>query len=250
MNGMNNGYNNFQQNQYNNPNPMAQADQAVLEKKNKLKKTLFTFAKFIIIFLILFFGKNYIDKATFKYKDVVDSSLMDYYINPDSSNLKPILDALSKYKKNYKMVKNIQKYANEKVGEWFSYIDEKYDCDKENYNSCVVQLREFQFLVQKLDFLYENRGGGYSIIEPDVYNYLKAEASKKIESLNKVKADKGNYRNPYNSEYLYTMKCQEGKNCDCRNNDICTCDYIYKNKNGKTLQQSIKCYKPGSGSSK
>ena len=37
---MNNGYNNYQQNPYGNPNPMAAADQALLEKKNKLKKIL------------------------------------------------------------------------------------------------------------------------------------------------------------------------------------------------------------------
>lgn len=211
-------------------------------KKAKLKKRIFTLVKFIVIFIIMFFGRNYIRYITVDYKSVVDSSLTGYYVTGDTSKLMPIAELLNEYKKNAKIVDSVQSYSYQKVTDWFTSLDDKYLCDKNNKNSCLVQLDEFKFLVKKLNELYNVKGGGYSIIAPKGYSALKEAGEQKIEALNAISRNQ-NYQNPSNSEVIYQNKCNNATDCDCRDG-ICKCTYIGKNTDGSKKQESIQCYKP------
>lgn len=245
--GMNMNYN--QGPYYNNPNMMNNNMQQQVEepdpKKEKMKKRIFKLISFIIILVIMILGRNYIRYITVDYKTVVDNSLSSYYITGDSSKLNDISNLLGEYKKNAKIIDNIQSHAYLRVTEWFTYIDNKYQCDKSNYNSCLAQLDEFKFLVKKLETLYSVKGGGYSIIAPKGYQALLEAGEKKIEGLQGISKNK-NYVNPYNSEYIYQEKCTNAIDCDCRDS-VCKCTYISKNSDGSKKQEDITCYKPGAG---
>ena len=220
----------------------AMMDPKAAEKKAKAKSRLKFLIIFVVIFLSLFFGKKYIDFITFDYKPVVNESLAKYYISSDSQDLKPIKDLLEEYKGNASIIKKIQNYSYEQVGQWFLYIDNKYQCDKKNANSCVAQLAEFKKLVSKLELLYQVKGGGYFIISPNGYSQLKAEGDKKVENLTAV-ANNRTYESPENSETIYQNKCKNATDCNCREG-ICSCQYTLKKADGTKQIQEIKCYKP------
>ena len=217
-------------------------DPQALEKKRKARGRLKFLIIFIVVFLTMFFGKKYIDFVTFDYKPVVNESLSKYYYSGDTQDLKAVKELLEKYKGNASIVKKIQNYSYETIGQWFVYIDNKYQCDKKNANSCVAQLAEFKRLVSKLEMLYQIKGGGYFIISPNGYSLLKAEGEKKIENLTAV-ANNKSYESPANSESIYQAKCKAATECDCREG-ICNCSYTSKNSDGTKKIEAVKCYKP------
>ena len=248
----NNGMNpNMNQQMGMNPNMnngMQQApmiDPLAQEKKEKRTKLFKRLAIFLVIFLILLFGKKYISCITVDYKSVVDEALSNYYISTNVSDLEPITELLNKYKKNAKIVKNIQNYSYEQIANWYFFIDKKYKCDENNLNSCVVQLQEFQLLNVKIKALKEVKGGGYFIILPNAYDELLNSSTTKITSLTSATRNK-NYTSPDNSEAIYQKKCSSvnvDNDCDCRDG-TCTCSYTYTDNNGSKKVDEIKCYKP------
>ena len=266
MNGnMNMNYNQYPNNGMNNMNPnmgmnnmnmnsnmgmgnnMQQAmdDPIAKEKKAKTFKKLKKLAIFVCIFVVLLCGKKYIDYITIDYKSVVDESLSSYYVSSNIQDLEPIAKLLNKYQKNANIVKKIQNYSYEKVGQWFLYIDKKFVCDEKNYNSCVSQLKEFELLTLKLKSLKDVKGGGYFIILPTAYDALLDEADKKVTSLTTISKNRS-YTSPDNSETIYQRKCSSVKvddDCQCRDG-ICTCSYDYAAADGSKKIGEVKCYKP------
>ena len=263
MNGnMNMNYNQFNNNRMmnNNMNPnmmgnnmMQQQQQQQMqnpldqEKVVKRKKLIKKLVIFLIIFSIMFGGKKYIDYITVDYKTVVNESLAKYYVSTDAQDLEPIANLLTKYQKNANIVKNIQNYSYEKVGQWFLYIDDKYVCDKENLNSCIIQLKEFKYLMAKLELLAKVKGGGYFILQSTIYEALKAEGESKIERLTTASKNK-TYTSPENADAKYQKICADvnvDNDCKCNTSDgTCTCTYYVTDaKNNKTPEE-ITCYKP------
>jgi hypothetical protein len=245
MNGQMN-YQNQYPGQY--PNQMPQQPMAPQpanpEKKKKLMKKLKWLGIFLVIFIVMFFGKRYIDFITYKYKPEINASLDKYYMSSNSEDLKPIRELLIKYKDNAKRVTEMQNYSYERIGEWFLYINKKYKCDNDNFNSCLAQLDEFKLLLDKLNLLYTIKGGGYYIISPNQYKSLKSEAEKKISTLSAVARSRSSYKNPENSETIYQERCSTAICKDTCSNGICKCTYYIKKDNGAKEPKEIECYKP------
>ena len=247
MNGqMNNGFQNQYPGQFPNQMQQMQPNQKTVdpEKKKKLLKKVKWFGIFLVIFLVMFFGKRYIDFVTLDYKPTVNSSLGKYYMSGNSEDLKPLRELLVQYKGNAKIATKIQAYSYEQVGKWFTYINAKYQCNEENYNSCVTQLSEFKLLLDKLNLLYTVKGGGYYIISPSQYRSLKAEAEKKITTLTAISRNRSKYKNPQNADYIYQYRCNNASNCDNCRDGICKCIYYEEKTKGAKEPYEIECYKP------
>lgn len=228
--------------------PMQIQDPLALEKKEKKVKAIKKLILFIVLFIIMFAGKKYIDYITVDYQSIVDEALSKYYISSDAKDLEPIADLLNKYTKNANIVKKIQNRSYEVVGNWFVYIDNKYVCDKNNANSCTPQLNEFERLNAKLEMLGTVKGGGYFIIQPNAFESLKSEGANKVTRLAAATRNK-TYTSPENSEAIYQAKCANintsSTDCKCNNQDgICSCSISSTNKDGSKKIEDIKCYKP------
>ncbi len=202
-----------------------------------MKKNIGKLILLILVVVGIFFAKNYIDKKTFNYSEIVDGSLSSYYVSGAINDLKPIIELIEKYKKDEKMLYNIQTYSFEVVGGWYTYLDDKYICDKNNLNSCKAQLAEFKILTTKLNDLYTYRSSNsYTIILPSAYNNLKTEGEKKMSGLEKIIASPS-AKNPYNSEEIRLQKCSKAVDCDGCRDGLCKCYYVNENK----TRESISC---------
>lgn len=204
-----------------------------------MKKKAGKFIVIILIVIMIIVGKKIIDNKTFDYTDIVNDSLSSYYISGIVDDLKPIIDLFEKYKSDDNIVQNIQTYSDDIIGRWYTYLDDKYLCDRSNVNSCRVQLEEFKILATRLNNLYTYRSSkGYTIILPSVYNNLKHEGDKKIADLEKVVASPS-AKSPYNSEEIRAQKCNAAVDCENCREGLCKCYYVTENK----TRESITCKK-------
>lgn len=204
-----------------------------------MKKKIGKIIILVVIVCAILFGKSYIDNKTFDYTEIVSDSLSSYFISGNSSELKPIIDLLDKYKSDSKITYNIQSYSFEVVGSWYTYLDDKYYCDKNNLNSCKAQLEEFKLLAIRLNDLYTYKNNnGYSIILPSAYNNLKSEGEKKVAGLEKIVASPS-AKNPSTSEEIRLSRCKSAIDCESCREGLCKCYYITENK----TRDSVMCVK-------
>ena len=178
-----------------------------------------------LVVAIVLVGKHWIDVKTYDYRDEVNKSLTNYFINGNTKELNPIIDLLNEYQDDEEYRKEVQSYSAQIVGNWFVYIDNKYVCTLSNKNSCTVQFTEFVALLTKLETLYKCKAqDGYTIIVPSTYNSLKEQTTEKITLLQKAVAN-SNAKNPSNIEQIRVKKCQLATECENCRNDACVCYY-------------------------
>lgn len=189
-------------------------------------KKMFKFIFLGIIIAIVIFGKQYIDKKTFKYEKTVDECISNYFINSDSKALTPLSELLDKYSDDEDIVYNIQSYSSDVIWSWFAYIDEKYECNRENLNSCKIQLEEFQRLTTLLNNLYATKTpkNQYTLMLNSSYNTITTEVNKKIPSIEKA-INSPSAKNPLDSEQTRQKKCSAVQDCTSCRDGVCTCTY-------------------------
>ena len=178
----------------------------------------------ILVFVgIIFYVKDYIDKRTYQFKDEVN--LTNFYVKNDYKGVTNINKLLDTYDNNDTKRKEIQSYCYSIVGSWFTYLDEKYVCNKTNLNSCKAQLAEFQDLNAKLVKLYSYKSSkGYTVITSSSFTSLKNQADKKIKDLEAV-VKSNSYSNPKTSEEIREDKCNKSTDCENCKDGICKCYY-------------------------
>ena len=79
-----------------------------------------------LVVAIVLVGKHWIDVKTYDYRDEVNKSLTNYFINGNTKELNPIIDLLNEYQDDEEYRKEVQSYSAQIVGNWFVYIDNKY----------------------------------------------------------------------------------------------------------------------------
>ncbi len=195
---------------------------------------------FVVLVVTIIVGKQVIDKKTFNYKNVVDTSVMNYFVNSDVNYLKEFAELIDKYRNDEDFVYNIQTYSNGVVWSWFSYTDGKYICDKENLNSCEAQLEDFLALSNKLVSFYGVRSSksNYPLMLSSSYNNITTEVNKKIASLQKV-INSPSAKSPANSEEIRKKKCMTAQECTNCRDGVCVCTYIAES--GKASE--VRCNK-------
>ena len=214
------------------------------EKKKKLINKLIKLGIILVIVLVVIFGKKYLNYITIDYKSQVDTALTKFYVSDSAQDLEPIKGLLETYKKNPKMIQNIQNYTYSQVGNWFTSTFYKFPCDQNNYNTCLVALQEFNKLLIKLDKMYAVKGGGYFVISTAGYQELKSKGNSEVDKLTGVTNNRGSYSSPQNSETIHTNQCRASKDCNCNTNTgVCACKYETKDANGNTIYDDVTCYK-------
>lgn len=202
-------------------------------------KKLGKFVVIILIVIMIILGKKIIDTKTFDYSEIVSDSLSSYYISGVTTDLKPIIELLDKYKNDDNIIQGIQTYSDNIVGGWYTYLDNKYLCDKSNVNSCRVQLDEFKVLSTRLNNLYTYKSSkGITIILPSVYNNLKYEGEKKITDLDKIVASPS-AKSPSDSEEIRNKKCASAVDCENCREGLCKCYYVTQDK----IRETVTCKK-------
>ena len=192
-----------------------------------------------LVVAVIFGGKYFIDIKTFNYRDVVKTSLTDYFINGDVNALEDIVDLLNKYVDDEEYRKSVQSYSADIVGSWFVYTDNKYLCSSQNKNSCVVQYSELMNLTTKLEELYKCKADdGYTIIVPSSYNSLKKQTEEKVFSLQKA-INNTNAKDPQNIEQIRLRKCQLTNECDRCYEGACTCYYT---DSSTKVREELQCW--------
>ncbi len=205
-----------------------------------MKKTIIKIVIFVLVLGGIFGVKKIIDNRTQDYKPKVNEAITNYFVNNDSSGLDEILEILDKNKNNDDQREDIQSYANDLVGSWFTYVDQKYACDvstfRTNKNSCLVLLDEFNKLNDKLVILYNFKSEeGYTIIKTSFYNNLITKSQRRITEINKYTK---NSRNPQTSEEERLEKCSKSTECENCRDGVCKC---YFTSNG--VREELTCQK-------
>ena len=223
--------------------PMMQQPQPVEEKKGS--KKIFTLVILLTIALVIFLGSKYIRYITVNYKEQIDTSLTKYYVSDNKQDLDDIKNLLETYKKNPKMIQNIQNYTYSQVSNWLTFTYNKYTCDARNFNSCLVKLDQFNKLLKKIDTMYTVRGGGYYVISTSGFQELKSKGNSVVDELTAVSRNRASYSSPQNSETIHTNRCKVAKDCNCNSNTgICACKFDTKDENGNNVLGDVVCYKP------
>lgn len=200
-----------------------------------MKKGIIKLIFVIMIVVLIIVGKNIIDKKTFKYEETLENSLSSYMVSGNASDLDPIVELLDEYANDKDIRNGIQSYSYSFLGDWYTYLDGKFDCDRYNLNSCEVQLSEFEVLNSKLENLYSIKSEeGYSIIVTSAYNNLSSEGAKKIEGLEKI-VNSPNATNPDDIEEERVQKCAVAVDCESCRDGVCTCYYLDEDRNREEL---------------
>lgn len=180
----------------------------------------------VVLIILVFIVKGMIDKKTIDYETILNDSFTSFYISSSKEDLKPAMELLNKYKNDENLRTKIQNYAFTIVGSWYKYLDEKYVCDRNNLNSCKVQLEEFKRLNNKLNDLYDYKTkNGYALLLPSAYSNLSSEGEKKITGLEKVIASPS-AKNPKDSEEIRLEKCNKAIECNNCRDGLCKCYYM------------------------
>jgi len=222
------------------------ANDSVNEKDKKKSTKFIKLGILLVIVLVVVFGARYIKYITVDYESIIDSSLTKYYVSDNTQDLNEIKDLLETYKKNPKMIQNIQSYTYSKVGDWLSFTYDKFVCDSRNFNTCLAKLDAFNKLLKKIDSMYTVKGGGYFVISTNGYQELKTKGNKVVDELTAVSRNRGSYSSPQNSETIHSNRCKVAKDCsNCNNNTgVCVCKYDTKDENGNNTLGDVVCYKP------
>lgn len=203
--------------------------------KNLIPKLIFI----VLIVAVVVGGKYVIDHKTFDYRETVNDSLTDYFINGDAKSLDKIVDLLNEYADDENYRKNVQSYSADIVGSWFVYTDSKYACSISNKNSCMAQYTELLQLSNKLQELYKCKADdGYTIIVPSSYNSLLKQSQDKITTIQKAMASNG-ARDPQNIEQIRLRKCQLTNECERCYEGACTCYYT---DNTTKVREELTCW--------
>ncbi len=190
-----------------------------------MKKLIPKIIFIVLIVAVVMGGKYVIDHKTFDYREVVNDSLTNYFINGDIKVLDDVVGLLNDYVDDDTYRKNVQNYSADIVGSWFVYIDNKYTCSTQNKNSCVAQYNELQILSTKLEQLYGRKADdGYTIIVPSSYNSLKKQSEEKLFALQKALSS-SSARDPQDIEQIRIRKCQLTNECERCYEGACTCYY-------------------------
>ena len=115
-----------------------------------------------IIILVLILGTFFGTKAIFKnniinHEKIVNDALNSFYISGSSTDLKPVIELLNKYKNNDEKRVEIQSISYNTINSWYNYLNEKYLCDTKNVNACTAQENEIALLNSKLETLYNTK---------------------------------------------------------------------------------------------
>ena len=200
-----------------------------------MKKGIIKLIFVLLLVVLVIVGKNIIDKKTFKYEETVEKSLSSYMVSGNISELDPIIELLDDYANDDTIRNDIQSYSFNFLGNWYTYLDGKFKCDRYNLNSCKVQLDEFRAINNKLQGLYSLKSEeGYSIIVTSAYNNLSSEGNKKVEGLEKLVASP-NIKNPDDYETERQEKCAVAVDCESCRDGVCTCYYLDQDRNREEL---------------
>lgn len=191
-----------------------------------------------VIIALIVFGKQYIDKKTFKYEEVVDKSINEYFIYSDPTKLNDLKNLLDNYSDDESTTYDIQAYSGKVVWDWLTYIDNKYSCDRSNKNSCQVQLEEFQSLNNLINTFYNIKSKkGLTLMLKSTYSNIATQITGKITGLEKtIKSPSA--KNPLDSEQVRQKKCAAVQDCSNCRDGVCTCTYIDGNRT-----EEIRCNK-------
>lgn len=180
----------------------------------------------VVLVILVLIIKGMIDKKTVDYETIINDSFTSFYISSSKDDLQPAIELLNKYRNDEKLRTKIQGYAFSIVGSWYKYLDEKYVCDRNNLNSCKVQLDEFKRLNNKLVDLYDYKTkNGYALLLPSAYSNLNSEGGKKVSGLEKNIASPS-AKNPMNSEEIYLDRCNNAIECTNCRDGLCRCYYM------------------------
>lgn len=200
-----------------------------------MKKKFFGLFFIVFIVVLVIVGKNIIDNKTFKYESILEESLSSYMISGDTEVLNPVIELLNKYSNDEEIKKGIQSYSYSFLGSWYTYLDGKFLCDKNNLNSCKLQLSQFEDLNVRLQNLYNLKSDdGYSIIVTSAYSNLSSEGKKKIEGLKKI-VDSPSAKDPVDVEEERQQKCAVAIDCESCRDGVCTCYYLDNDRNREEL---------------
>ncbi len=210
-------------------------------------KGIGTIVKILIIVAVIatvIIGKKIIDNKTYDFTSEVKTSLNKYFASGNTKDLDKIIKLIDANEKDRDYIGRLEDFASEEVEKMYTYISDKYLCDKNNLNACEQALVEVQNLNQKIEDLYEYKSkDGSVIINPSTYKTLQRngqEKEKNIESVIKSYASK----NAPDSENIRLEKCEKATDCNCNaSSKTCQCKYTI-GKSNFTLVCENKDYVP------
>lgn len=188
-----------------------------------------------VILAVIFGGKAFIDYKTIDYKSIVNEGISNFFISRDTNDLEPIVELLDKYANDEDIRKEMQDYSLDVVESWIVYLDSKYYCDKNNLNSCIAQLDEFESLYDSFTTLYDTKGKSYTIIAPGDYTFYNTQIDQKIKALKKI-VDSPVSSSPHDSERIRITKCATASECTSCKDNICTCIYTDVDRSREEVQ--------------
>ena len=191
-------------------------------------KKLLPFIVVLIVGVIAYFIsiRNFY-KNKYPWENVVHVQLEKFYIDNKAEDLDVIAKLYETYSFDEEYMGKIQNKSNETVKKWFDNIKNKYICNLENYNTCLLYKKDLEDLINgTLYDLYKHDGyKNYNIISWDTYNVIKGEYDKIIQEIETIEKNPNKSRQK-DYEQLRKEKCAAATECnECKNN-LCICTYI------------------------
>ncbi len=185
-----------------------------------------------IVVLAVLIGGFFICKSVYynkiyNYRKIVDASMEEYYKSNDSTNLEPIGGLFELYNNNDDIKADIRNYVFDIFNEWYYYLTNKYTCNKDNVNACILYNEEITDLSFRLEKIY--RFGNERIINDGKYEMIRKNIKNIISDTKAIVEDPTSKRAmTYEEERLDICSKVKQENCPECKEGKCVCVYEKK----------------------
>ena len=200
-----------------------------------MKKKIITLVVLVLVGVgAVLFAKSYYYSHIFNYNNVINTTIEKFYVSGDVADLDEIANLLSIYEDDDKKIGDIQNTIYKNVKNWVDYLSNKYVCDINNRNSCVLYYDDLDDLRDKIRKLYVFRDKMMS--EPK-YTVLVESINKNYEKVKEI-LDNTSAQRQKSYEEDRLEKCHKITGCDdnCRTS-FCSCYYL----NEQNTKEYVMC---------
>lgn len=194
----------------------------------------------VLLLLVIggyFLGKNIYYNKIYNYTKVVNEGMETYYKSNDTTDIDSIKTLVPLYEGNDEILEDIRDKVYAIFEEWYDYTNNKYVCNLDSVNQCILYAKELEDLAQrlpKLKFAW--------IINEDKSKVLSKEINNKIKEVNAIINDPKATRGETHEEHRKVLCSKmEDDDCELQRDGTSICVYSIG-----TIKETVVCKRASS----